>query len=68
MLIDLLKASRATSLLALTGDEKKEIKKKCAAIGKNDEMASEVDRAICEFKAAVVSSIAISAAVSHGGN
>ncbi len=68
MLIGLLKATRSSKILAKHKDEKRPLRQMCEKVGKNNEMASELDKAIREMQAAIVSSIAVSAAVSHGSH
>jgi hypothetical protein len=66
MLAGLLKATRSTSLLANKSEEKHVLKQACEKIGKDSIMAKEIDKAIREMQAAIISSIAVSAAMSHG--
>lgn len=68
MLIGLLKATRSSSILAKHREEKQPLRRMCDKVGKDNAMASEIDKAIREMHAAIVSSIAVSAAVSHGSH
>jgi hypothetical protein len=66
MLIGLLKASSAHSILAREREEKRILKKKCSELMEQDELSSEIDKAIREMRAAIASAVAVSAATSHG--
>ena len=68
MLIGLLKATRSSSILAKHREEKQPLRRMCDKVGKENVMSSEIDKAIREMQSAIVSSIAISAAVSHGSH
>jgi hypothetical protein len=66
MIISLLKASSATQILAREKEEKRILKKKSTELLKKDELSSEMDKVIREVNAAIASSVAVSAATSHG--
>ena len=66
MLIGLLKASGASHLLAKERSEKKILRKKCRDFKTDDEMSSEIDRAIREVQAAIVTSVITASAASSG--
>jgi hypothetical protein len=66
MLTGLLKASSAYSLLVREKGEKRTIRKKCTELMEKDELPSETDKVIREVRAAIATSVAISAATSHG--
>lgn len=68
MMIGLLKATRSSNILAKHKEEKQPLRRMCEKVGKDNEMASEIDKAIREMQAAIVSSITVSAAVSHGSH
>lgn len=68
MLAGLLKATRSTSIIAIRKEEKQALKQACENLGKDNIMAKEIDKAIREMQAAIVSSIAVSAAMSHGSH
>jgi hypothetical protein len=60
MLIGLIKASRASHLLANEKEERKILRKKCNDFIQSDAMASEIDKAIREVQAAIVASVTAS--------
>jgi hypothetical protein len=68
MLIGLLKAARAHYLLAKERSERSVLRIKCRDFKTEDEMASEIDRAIREVQAAIIASVtaaSITAGSSH---
>jgi hypothetical protein len=66
MLIALLKASSATSILAREREEKRILKNRCSELMKKDEMSSEIDKVIREVRAAIASAVTVSAMTAHG--
>lgn len=66
MLIALLKASSGHAIVAKENGEKRIIKKKCSELMEKNELSSEMDKVIREVRAAIASSVAISAAASSG--
>jgi hypothetical protein len=66
MLIALLKAASATSILSREREEKRMLKIRCSELMKKDEMSSEIDKVIREVRAAIVSAVAISVMTTHG--
>jgi hypothetical protein len=66
MLIALLKASSAHSIIARQKEERKILKKKCTDILQKDELSSEMNKVIIEVRAAIASSVSISLAASSG--
>jgi hypothetical protein len=68
MLIGLIKASDAHSILAREKGEKGTLRKKCSELMKKDELSSEVDKVIREVRAAITSAVIISTATSSGAH
>lgn len=68
MLIGLLKASSASHILAKEKAEKPVLRKLCRNFRTDNEMATEIDRAIREVQAAIVASVTAATAASHASH
>jgi golgi phosphoprotein 3 len=68
MLIGLLKASSAHSILAREKSEKPLLRKLCRNFSTDNEMATEIDRAIREVQAAIIASVTAATAASHASH
>ena len=65
MLIGLLKASGSHFLLAKDRSERSLLRKKCRDFKNDDEMASEIDKAIREVQAAIIASVTSATTAAH---
>ena len=68
MLLGLVEASRAYSLLSRERGESKLLRKKNSEFLKGDVMSAEISQAIREVQAAIVTSVTAAAIASHASN